>query len=82
MKIGLIGCGKVGISFTTLLRKFTIVGIYDRNIKKIHRAKRILKKKMLTPDEMTKKADLILIATHDDQIEVVAKKLRRILKTF
>ncbi|HIE06230.1 MAG TPA: DUF2520 domain-containing protein [bacterium (Candidatus Stahlbacteria)] len=77
LKVGLIGCGKVGVSFARLLKGIAIVGIYDSSKRRLNAAAKIFKKKKKLPETMVMVADIILIATPDDQIEPVARNLRK-----
>ncbi|OPX17592.1 hypothetical protein BXT86_05710 [candidate division WOR-3 bacterium 4484_100] len=79
MKLGLIGCGRVGISIFYLLKKRNkIVGLYDINKKNLARAKKLLKyKKNLKIDEICKQSDALFIATPDDKIVKTYKNIRK-----
>ncbi len=70
MKIGLIGCGKVGTTLFYLLKKKNhIVGVYDRNKKNKKRALRLLSiKKNPSLEKLCMTSEALFFATPDDQI--------------
>ncbi|MDH4209914.1 MAG: DUF2520 domain-containing protein [candidate division WOR-3 bacterium] len=77
MRIGLIGCGRVGVSITRLLKyNNQIVGMYDRNKGKQRQAVKLLN---ITnnPDywKLIDQSEVLLIATPDDIIPQVCKKM-------
>jgi len=70
MKIGLIGCGRVGLTIGYFLNKTNMLyGIYDINKIRLNQAAKILKIKE-NPDytELIKKCDVLFFATPDDKI--------------
>jgi len=78
MKIGLIGCGKVGITLCYLLKKNNhIMGVYDINKRNEKRALRLLHiKKNLTLRELCRVSEVLFFATPDDQILRAYKKAK------
>ncbi len=83
MKIGLIGCGRVGISIFYSLRRYNkIVGIYDIDKRNLALGKRLLRLKGdLTPEEVCQRSEAIFIATPDDKIKVVYQEIKKYIKT-
>jgi predicted short-subunit dehydrogenase-like oxidoreductase (DUF2520 family) len=82
MKIGLIGCGRVGITIGYFLRKkHLLYGIYDRNPNTLRNAKNILKIRK-NPDykNLIQNSDVLLFATPDDEILNAYKKAQTYLK--
>jgi predicted short-subunit dehydrogenase-like oxidoreductase (DUF2520 family) len=79
MRIGLIGCGRVGVAITRLLTKNNqIVGAYDSSKRKQRQAIKLLSivdnpdyKKLITQSEV------LLIATPDDIISQACKKMMK-----
>ena len=82
MKIGLIGCGKVGITLFYLLKKDNqIIGVYDINKNREKKARRLLKiKENPSLKDLCKKPEAIFFATPDDQILKAYKKVRSFIK--
>ena len=81
MRIGLIGCGRVGVTIFYLLRKHNrIVGVYDTDVQKQRKAKRILHIKN-NPHyrELISQSDALFIATPDDAILKAYKKTYKYL---
>ena len=78
MKIGLIGCGKVGTTlFYLLKKKNSVVGAYDINNKNRKRALRLLNiEKNPSLKELCTKSEALFFATPDDQIMAAYKKAR------
>jgi len=70
MNIGLVGCGRVGITMCYLLRKYNkIVGVYDTNKYRIQKTAKILGLSPRVPLEiLCKKSTAIFIATPDNAI--------------
>jgi len=70
MRIGLIGCGRVGITLFSLLRRNNhLVGVYDINRKNEKRALRLLRiKKNPKLSELCRSSEALFFATPDDQI--------------
>jgi len=77
LRIGLIGCGRVGLGFIRSLKGVRVVGVDDRNPARLRRAERLFQCRGKGIEAMVKKADVILIATNDDQIRKVARAVRR-----
>ncbi len=70
MKIGLIGCGRVGLTIGYFLRKKNLLyGIFDKDKNALKRAIKILKIKK-NPDyaDLIKSSRILLFATPDDEI--------------
>lgn len=82
MRIGLIGCGKVGTTIFYLLKKNNhITGVYDINKKNEKRAVKLLRiKRNLTLDELCIKSQALFFATPDDQILAAYKKVKPFIK--
>lgn len=78
MKIGLIGCGKVGISIFYLLRRNNqIVGVYDISKKNEKIAAKILNiKKNPSYKELIRESDALFLATPDDAILAAYQKAK------
>lgn len=78
MRIGLIGCGKVGTTLFYLLKKNNqITGVYDINSKNEKRAVKLLHiNKNLPLRELCIKSEALFFATRDDQIREAYKKVR------
>jgi predicted short-subunit dehydrogenase-like oxidoreductase (DUF2520 family) len=77
MNIGLIGCGKVGLTMCYFLKKsHAITGIYDSSKVRERAGLRILRLRN-NPGlgAIIKKSDAILIATPDDEIAKIGSKL-------
>ena len=76
MRIGLIGCGKVGTTIFYLLKKHNhITGVYDINKKNEKRALKLLHIKENMPlEELCTKSQALFFATPDDQILAAYKK--------
>lgn len=70
MKIGLIGCGRVGTTLFSLLRKNNhIVGVYDINRKNEKRALQMLHlRENRKLSELCRNSEALFFATPDDQI--------------
>lgn len=64
--IAIVGAGKVGTSFTSLLSKHNQVTLVDRSIKQYQKE--------------INNADLVLITTNDGAIETVCNEIKRYLK--
>ena len=82
MNIGLIGCGKVGVSlFHTLKRKNRIVGVYDIKKNNQRRAVKLLRlSKNPGYEEICLKSQAIFFATPDDGIKKAFVKAEPLLK--
>ncbi len=81
MKIGLIGCGRVGVSMFNLLRSVNqISGVYDIDKKRERYAARLLKAKNLDPRELAEKSQAIFIATPDRSILKTYQRIKPFLK--
>ncbi len=77
MRIGLIGCGRVGVSITRLLKyNNQIVGVYDRKKGKQKQAVKLLS---ITnnPDyrKLIGRSEVLLVATPDDIIPQACRKM-------
>ncbi|KPJ74204.1 hypothetical protein AMJ52_01410 [candidate division TA06 bacterium DG_78] len=83
MKIGLIGCGKVGTTLFYLLKKNNrIVGVYDTNKRHEKNALRLLHiNKNLPLRELCMGSDVLFIATTDGQILPAYKRIKPFLHT-
>ena len=80
MNIGLIGCGRAGVSIFNLMKiKQRITGVYDINAKRQKYASRLLGARSFPLAELGKTCDVLFIATPDDMIELVYKKLKPLL---
>jgi predicted short-subunit dehydrogenase-like oxidoreductase (DUF2520 family) len=77
MNIGLIGCGKVGVTMCYFLKKsHAITGIYDSSKARERIGLRILRLRNNPGlDAIIKKSDAILIATPDDEIAKISSEL-------
>lgn len=82
MKIGLIGCGKVGSSiFYYLRKKNAIVGVYDTNKKHQKRTARLLGiRKNPELATLCKASTALFFATPDDEIKHAYSTVRRFIK--
>jgi len=79
MKIGLIGCGHLGLTIGYFLKKSSrLYGVYDIDKKALTRAIRILKIKH-NPDykRLIKECNILLFATPDDKILDAFKKAKK-----
>ncbi len=79
IKIGLIGCGRVGLTIGYFLKKNNyLFGVYDIDRRAQYRAIRILKIAK-NPDfqELIKKCNILLFATPDDEITDAFKKVKK-----
>jgi predicted short-subunit dehydrogenase-like oxidoreductase (DUF2520 family) len=83
MKIGLIGCGKVGTTLFYLLKKNNrIIGVYDTNKRHEKNALKVLHLKRKLPfHELCVKSDVIFIATTDSHILPAYKKIKPFINT-
>ena len=82
MRIGLIGCGRAGISIFHVLRKYNkIVGVYDSNARNQKTAVKLLSVKA-NPSyrELIEQSEVLFIATPDDVICKAYNKMKRLLK--
>lgn len=70
MRIGLIGCGRVGVTLFSLLRKNNhIVGVYDINKRNEKRALQLLHlRKNQKLSELCRNSEALFFATPDDQV--------------
>lgn len=78
MRIGLIGCGRVGVTITHLLKSNNrIIGIHDTNKRRQRQAVRLLGIKN-NPDyaELVERSEVLLIATPDDIITKAYEKMQ------
>ena len=78
MRIGLIGCGRVGVTIFYILKKHNrIVGVYDTNTRRKGIAQEVLGIKE-NPNHRTliEQSDAIFLATPDDDILTAYRKLR------
>jgi predicted short-subunit dehydrogenase-like oxidoreductase (DUF2520 family) len=82
VKIGLIGCGKVGTTLFYLLKKNNqITGVYDINKKNQRRTAKLLHiKKNPSLEELCIRSEALFFATPDDQIIKVYKKAKSFIK--
>lgn len=82
MKIGLIGCGKVGTSiFYYLRQRNTVVGVYDTNKKYQKRTARLLGiKKNPELTALCTASTALFFATPDDEIKHAYNSVRRFIK--
>ncbi len=82
MRIGLIGCGRVGIAVVRLLQRDNkIAGVYDKYKKNERRATRTLHIMHNPPyKELISQSDVLLIATPDDVILDAFGKMRKYIK--
>lgn len=78
MRIGLIGCGRVGTTLLYYLKKTnTITGVYDINKEHQKRTSRILKAKAnSTLEEICKQSRVLIFATPDDAIPTAFRAAR------
>uniref|UniRef100_A0A7C4XES6 DUF2520 domain-containing protein n=1 Tax=candidate division WOR-3 bacterium TaxID=2052148 RepID=A0A7C4XES6_UNCW3 len=82
MKIGLIGCGRVGVTLCNLIKeKNEIIGVYDIKKRKIEEAEKILGlSKNLAYEELIKESEVLFFATPDDEILTAFKRAKRYIK--
>ena len=82
MRIGLIGCGRVGVTLFCLLKKNnTIVGVHDRNKQRERSAARLLKIERNPPyHELIDRCEAIFLATPDDEILKAYARVRKYTK--
>jgi predicted short-subunit dehydrogenase-like oxidoreductase (DUF2520 family) len=78
MRIGLIGCGRVGVTIFYLLRKHNrLVGAYDPNIRNQKAAARLLSiKDNPTYEDLINRSEALFIATPDDKIAEAYKQMQ------
>jgi predicted short-subunit dehydrogenase-like oxidoreductase (DUF2520 family) len=81
MKIGLIGCGKVGTTLFYILKKNNrIMGVYDTNKRHEKNAVKVLHiKRNLPLHRICTESDVLFIATTDDQISHAYKRIKAYL---
>ncbi len=76
LKTGVIGTGKVSISFLkNIKKKVDIIGLYDINSKHLEKALEILGGKVMKPKDIATKVDVIFFGTPDDVIEESYKEI-------
>lgn len=77
MRIGLIGCGRVGVTiFRILKQRHKIIGVYDINKKNERRAIRLLGVRRNPPyRELIEQCEAIFIATPDDALVKAYEKM-------
>jgi len=82
MRIGLIGCGRVGVTLFCLLKKNnTIVGVHDRNRQRERSAARLLKIESNPPYHgLIDRCEAIFLATPDDEILKAYARMRKYTK--
>jgi len=82
MRIGLIGCGRVGVTIFSILRtRNRIVGVYDSNARKQKTAVRSLRiRRNHTYEELISQSEVLFIATPDDAIIRAYHKMQPSLK--
>ena len=82
MKIGLIGCGKVGTSiFYYLSKNNLIVGVYDINKTHEKRTARLLHVKQNPPlEQLCRTSTALFFATPDDEIKNAYKSLEHFIE--
>ncbi|KPK70254.1 hypothetical protein AMJ87_09180 [candidate division WOR_3 bacterium SM23_60] len=82
MKIGLIGCGKVGTSIFYYLSKYnSVVGVYDTNNTHEKRTARLLHVKENPPlEELCRTSTALFFATPDDETKHAYNSVRRFIK--
>lgn len=76
--IGIIGCGKVGASFGAAWREVghAIIGVSASSAQSLERAEQMLPGvPVLPPDEIAERAELLLLAVPDDEIESLVRGL-------
>ncbi len=80
MKIGLIGCGRAGVSIFNLLRsRNQITGVYDINPRRLKRGARLLAASKSTLPRLCETSTALFIAVPDREIQPVFKKIKPIL---
>jgi predicted short-subunit dehydrogenase-like oxidoreductase (DUF2520 family) len=79
MRIGLVGCGRVGMAITNLLKNNNqIIGVFDTNKRRQRRAARSLSIPGNTPYmKLISGSEVLLIATPDDVIAEAYKKMSK-----
>ncbi len=79
MKIGLIGCGRVGLTFGYFLKRQNLLyGVYDRNQHALNRALKLLKiKNNPGYKNLIEKSEILLIATPDSEISNAFNQARK-----
>jgi predicted short-subunit dehydrogenase-like oxidoreductase (DUF2520 family) len=77
MRIGLIGCGRVGVTIFSILQKYhRLVGVYDTNKKREKTATRLLGiRKNPAYVELITQCQVLFIATPDDAIIKAYRKM-------
>jgi len=82
MKIGLIGCGRVGTTlFSLLKRNNSVIGVYDINKNNQKKTIRLLRiKKNPAFKDLCRECEALFFATPDDQIAIAYKKVRPFIK--
>lgn len=83
MKIGLIGCGRVGLTLCYIIKaKNEIVGIYDVNKKNEEKALRVLGFKNNPPfSQLIAKSEVLFFATPDDEVLNAFNRAKEYIKT-
>ena len=81
MRIGLIGCGKVGTTLFSLLKKNNqIVGVYDTNKKNQKRALNLMRiNENLPLKQLCARSEALFFATPDDEISKAFEKIRPLI---
>lgn len=81
MRIGLIGCGRVGVTLCDILRQNnTLVGVHDKSQERERAAARRLKiRHNPSYPELIRQSEALFIATPDDEIVRAYGKMRRFI---
>lgn len=82
MRIGLIGCGKAGITLGYLIKeKNEIIGVYDINKKHERKAIKILRiKKNSSYPQLIVKSEALFFTTPDDEVLKAFNKAKKFIK--
>jgi len=78
-KIGIIGAGKVGMTFGMSLQKrgYRLVGVCCQNEESNYQASKVMDAPVLPPEEIARRSEVVFLTTPDGVIEGVCKKIAR-----
>jgi len=82
MEVALIGAGRVGTAIISKLKRDKIIGVWDIDKRAERRSYKVLNKRYrpLSLEELVKRAEVILIATPDREIERVYEEIEPLLE--